>query len=92
VYCLCFLTDFFCVEKEPRAKPDKSEVWCNIVSKSGRYHASISFDGVVTDRFGDVMGYINLDTFQVASKVGFLKNCAWQVTLWSGPRIGRIFA
>jgi len=46
------------------------------VSKSGRYHASISLDGVVTDRVREVMGYINLDTMQVASKaqelVGYL--------------------
>ena len=43
--------------QEARAKPDKTEVWCNIVSKTGRYHASISFDGVVTDRVGEVMGF-----------------------------------
>jgi hypothetical protein len=44
--------------KRARAKPSKTDVWCNIVSKSGKYHASIDFDGVVSDRFGDCIGYL----------------------------------
>ncbi len=70
--------------KKARAKPSKAEVWCNIVSKSGKYHASIDFEGVVSDRFGDCIGYLvsvivsyckapltgrqNLETFQAASR------------------------
>ncbi len=53
--------------KEARAKPSKSEVWCNIVSRSGKYHASIALDGEVSDRFGDCIGY--LVSLQVARAV-----------------------
>lgn len=57
------------IRRRPRQKPEASSVWCNIVSKSGAFHSSIALDGEVTDRFGDVMGYLDLDEMRAFSRV-----------------------
>lgn len=53
--------------KTPCLKPNSEEVWCNVVGKTGKFHSSISLEGTVTDRFGDVLGYIDLDEMKCAS-------------------------
>lgn len=53
--------------KAARQKPAASDVWCNVVSKTGAYHASIALDGTVEDRFGDLLGYLDLDDLKAAS-------------------------
>jgi hypothetical protein len=40
-----------------------------VSNQAGTYHASISFDGVVTDRFGECLGYIHFEERKVASPV-----------------------
>ena len=57
------------VYREALSKPSSEDVWVNIVGKTGKFHASISLEGVVTDRFGDVLGYIDLEDMKCASAI-----------------------
>ena len=55
------------IHKQLRSKPPRDQVWCNIIGKSGKFHASISLQGVVQNRFGDIVGFLNLEAKKAAS-------------------------
>ncbi len=48
-------------------KPRANEVWCNVTGRTGALHASISLEGVVTDRYGELLGYIHLEDLKGAA-------------------------
>ena len=70
------------VRKQLRPKPAIDTVWCNIIGKTGKLHASIGLDGVVLNRFGDLMGYINLEAEKVASAAQELIGYALEESLY----------
>lgn len=54
------------MEQAARAEPDEAEVWCLIRGKDHSYRANIALDGTVSNKFGTVLGFVNLAGAEVA--------------------------
>lgn len=57
-------------ERELVAAPETG--FCNVYDKEGQFRASIAADGTVSDRFGDVIGLLDLEGKRAASPAGQL--------------------